>query len=274
MEVEKIIAHYGSIIGAFAVFDSFIDPRVKGKLSEYIFGFHNVGVKCFEENLICSFIGFFLSSSLKIKLQRVLVVSFFVSPIIVLTFMGDSFADGIRRTISVVFEVNAGDNFLIYLLAIILIAIVSFPADILNMLVSKQIYYKANFVENIWAKAALDALISGLVVSIVLYGLYKSIPLISHFLMLFVDFSSQPSYLSVGYITKNVYSGTLVSMLASVIFLFGVKFLALVTGFCIRSIIMLTKINSYTILYTNAHNFPFTFLALVWCLISILVRIS
>lgn len=266
---------FGSIVGAFGVFDLLADPRHKTFVSEFIFGFHKVSLKAFEANSIRAILSFFIRDD-RILYLRVLLWSALMSPIptyLVFYFVARA-VNGLASAGVEAFEVVESiapigvfsiqeildGSWHIFLGFSLTTALLTSLSDYWNVWVGKLVYLSKRPLEGL---AAFFVDLLGSMLPVVVLTLVWSSAI-------------NPANLAgsqwlKGYQYLELYLYILVFlMIISTAFLFAIRILVFCMGILLRSAILATKANSYTVLFSRAHEVPFSFIGIVVATIFII----
>ncbi|MDU9004045.1 hypothetical protein [Sedimentitalea todarodis] len=257
------IVFFGGFVGAFAIFDGLCDKVARAKLSEFLFGFHNVNAAKVERQIIVSLISGFLDSSGKLSFPRVLLWSLFASPICI--FLGDVLP--VFNYLPKQVQESANAIFSNYLHLPITfatisasVALASLPFDYWSLWIAKKIYLDRN------NESGIYPFIKDLAASI--------LPIIPLVLIVKSEVFSSLGLPLVVFTLENVSHAAAELLLHLVIYVpIGVvssvflSFLVRVSGFgaamLIRFALRVTKVNQRLVLVSRLHEFPFTFIGVV-----------
>lgn len=270
--VLDVLAQILSVAGAFSILDSFLPQKQKDVVSEYIFGFRHVPINKYEWALVDVFIGVFIKHD-RISFLRVFMVSLIISPMIVLCVFPEQFekaGHGIERLLYKVMGIRMGSNdseFFVISLTIIAFGVVSTPFDYINVKIGKFIYYRKPGVPRAFRLFFMDfALsISMLILAIMCIDFFKELGL----KLYFPDYRQSQDWTTywwdtIPYYIDSSIIGIGVSILASSLFYYFLRVTAVILGITLRVIFVTTNLNSNTIVWTDAHHVPFTFLSLIF----------
>ena len=249
-EITDFILLFGGIVSSFGVFDVLADQKHKRIIAEYLFGFHGHSVNQFELSLSKAVVGWF-SSGHRVSLFRIFVFSLLFSPVIFyLSIFFGYFTIGPDES----FAFHLWYRWQTYLPFYIFSLFLSCVFDYWSLRVARYIYFERE-ISSAALRIALDLVLSILPFCIVCGAA---------FLVIYI----YPAGHDFPFVAMIVAVGVLLSL--AVVFI--VKIFALLVGVLLRLLIMITHLNRHTILVSNAHNFPFTFIgfliALVVCFSS------
>ncbi|WP_299031367.1 hypothetical protein [uncultured Sulfitobacter sp.] len=220
-------------IGIFGVFDAIVDKKAKANLAEFVFGFHDKSVKDFENNVISSLLSVFVKND-KLKWKRIFLLS-----------LAYSFLSVGGLGVFAYQSVESGDNPSLWvvglfgLIFLLVVAIISFPLDIYSIYVTKRLFWNKN------------NSIFGNIIKIVFDVALSLMPILIGVASMFFSDGFSFIYMAALFQFPSVLSITIIQIIT------------LIFGIIARSTIRLTKLNQYTVLYTNLHESPFTFLGIL-----------
>ncbi|NBZ87630.1 hypothetical protein [Stagnihabitans tardus] len=267
---------FGGIVAAFSIFDLLLDSKGRGKLSEYIFGFHNVpkgSIEAFVARTICNALS---NRNDEVSIVRVLIWSIAMAPLCAVLgdviFTSDMLSFNISESAYAILVRNVLWNPSLFLSIFAIIAIVSLPFDYWNAIVAKRIYSEKSSSIGVW-HLALNAIISGVPVAFFYFGLtggWLYAWLLDHFLNASVSQTDGFVQLLVihlfVYLPASIGSSVYLSFLVRI----SVTFFAII----IRFLLAITTLNRGIAMHSRAHDFPFTsvgvFFAVCYSIINLL----
>jgi len=245
--VIKFISDLVTVIALFGIFDLLLEEKTKRKLSLYIFGFHDLTFWEFENKLIKGLMKHFIIDS-KISPKRVFLYSITVATVLysIAIFYGHINNDK---------ELNLSDiaNPLVYV-SIIFISIITYPLDLWSLWITKRLFVDINNSAKFWFIFVLIDLFLSALPALLIFGFISQ------------NMNNNHAYMLILAIMGGVAS-------FSIVMISFIQILSNVVGFIIRSILIFTRINSYTAMYTKAHDFPLTFIGFIIGVVVLLLSI-
>ena len=272
----ETIVTFGGVIAAFSIFDALLTSNARGKLSEYIFGFHNVPTGSIEATVARALVAAFSNRENQLSISRVFAWSLAMSPVCAVLgdviFAPDIFQADISKSANAILIQNLFWNPALFLTIFLSISIVSLPYDYWNAWVSKRIYLRGvNGIGN--RHFIYNAVISGIPAALFYWALASGWlynVLIDKFLMTSVD--NTDGFIRLLVIHLFVYLPA--SICSSILLSFLVRIFTSLFVLLVRFALFLTTLNRGIVLHTRAHDFPFTsvgiFFGIVYSLWDIL----
>ncbi|WFE92646.1 hypothetical protein K1718_27355 (plasmid) [Roseibium porphyridii] len=258
-QITNYIMALCAFVAPFSLMDNFLPERSKAKLSEYIFGFHGIKVVDFEKKMVRSWIKSFFKNG-RIRRLRVIVFSIF-SGIFVFVLMRYYFGvldiglSALTTDFKFIQPIADIHSWLAVTFVFVWIGTSTFVYDEINFRVSKIVYFGRTKRHSSIIQFILDLLLSMLAsfivsVTIIFISIYTGI--------------MQNSENTIDQVAIFFWFGILVvGGPFSIVSFFFLRSIFFFSGISIRGILNLTNLNSYTALYTSAHNVPATFSSLV-----------
>jgi hypothetical protein len=239
-----------TIIGVFALLDAIIDTPRKALVAEFIFGFHNVTARDFDHRIIHALLSPFMRND-RLRIGRVVVFSVLMSLSIegmTLLIVIPSWAE-FNADISTSPQSEKIRGF-IWLIGIFATSAVM---DLFGFTVARLIFWKKRY------SAVLQPAVIFLNIAA------STMPfLIIFWLRVFtsLEFSMQLwNDITVDF--DAIISAAALVQLGSLLLLSAIQIATTLSGLVLRLILMATRLNRYTVLFTRAHEIPFTFLGII-----------
>jgi hypothetical protein len=239
-----------AIVGVFALLDAIIDSPRKALVAEFIFGFHNITARDFDHRVIHALLSPFMHND-RLILGRVVVFSALMSISVegmILLMVIPSWAEFNA-------DIRAGGQSEQIRGVIWFVGIFATSAamDIFGFTVARLIFWKKRY------SAILHP------AAIVLNIAVSTVPFLSIVLMVALanhDFSIHVRDDITIELSAIITVAALVQ-LGSLLLLSAIQVTTTLSGLVLRLILMLTRLNRYTVLFTRAHEIPFTFLGII-----------
>ena len=244
---DTIIANIGLLsfwTGFFSIIDVTVGKKFKNSISEFIFGFHNLDFSTFEFNVINGLLSPFILDE-KLSKRRVIMFTIANSILLIIFFWGFFFTSDSYK--SNMFDESFGIGLFIVILSIVfvLFSTLCLPFDLFSIFITKRLFWKKkNSVHIIFIKMILDVLLS--VFAVVIMWIAVAV-----------------------FIEAGPFGLIMLLQVQSVVILTLVYFITIFIGIVLRAFIVFTSLNRYTVLYTSLHESPFTFIGIIFGIISI-----
>lgn len=271
----EAILTFGGIVGAFAVFDALLYADARNKISEYLFGFHNVPQGRVEGTVARAFVSAFSHHDGRLSVTKILLWSFAMAPICAI--LGDLifppyvFPPDITGSTHAILVRNLSAEPTLFLSIFALVAMCSMPFDYWNGWVSSKIYSVDRGDTGV-RHLVLDVVVSAIPAVFVCWTVANDS--FYHWLLdtfLLAMLPEEDGFLRSFVIHAFVYLPASIS--SSLALAFFVRILMSLFVLTTRLALKLTTMNRSLVLYTRAHEFPFTtaglFFGIVYAVTSI-----
>lgn len=249
----EYISIFLAIVGPFSFIDSLMSHKAKNKISEFVFGFHDVTFRSFESASVEALVGSFFKDG-RIRYWRTLIVSVLASASISWMFyLNEAWSDSENQERS-------------FLYGILFLSFTSFFVDLINLQASYYVYFYQKKIRSYLLKFVVDFFLSMSLIVISGSAFFAMIVIGTALL----NGGSAESFYENSTIFVILFMGSFFSVLTASSIFFIVRLLILAIGILVRSLIFVTKLNSYAVLYTSAHEHPLTFIASIFALPYIL----
>lgn len=255
IEFLESLSRIGGILGFFALFDLLASREARNTVADYVFGFHGVTMRQFENSTVRAGLATVLNDG-RISGLRVLRMS------------------AIMAAVTATLAISSGGESFLYLfgmlpkslliepLFIIFMTVASIPSDILSIRVTKGLFIDG------WLsilpyilRIFLDALVSAVLI-VALGGVY--------FLIMTEVMPALPTIygqvVTEGYEVNAFTRVFLISAFAvsafSTLCITTLQLIVLVVGIILRGLLLLTQLSSPLVLHTRLYDAPFTFVGI------------
>lgn len=229
-----------SVVGSFAVIDSFMTPHARGQISNYIFGLHGIRAKAFEQALVTAWVSSFFRGG-RIRVIRTYLLAILTSlALISIPIYHDGFSTHFPKTY-------------FFFIALPVLGAFGFPFEYLNLHVSRQVYFgfgqNLHFLVQYLSDIILTATISiSLMIGVGMLHQFKVFP--RTFFYEIVD-------------TETILLGLVIGSIISTMGFLFCRGVVLLAATAMRSFLMFTNVNLRVAIHSNVYHQPLAYLSLV-----------
>jgi len=248
----------GGCTAFFYLFDQLAEEKDKNTISWYLFGFFDVNFEQFDRSCISFILGLFRNRSNNFLLWRIFALSFISTSMsfCVLYYIfniGAEESEARELTANLFFDLmDAPSGEVLFFIFIIgTISLVSLPFDYISLRISSFIFEERTLVGwKLIFGIFIDAILSFSIFILPLYFIYfhsgifetKSVNFSAPFLILM---------------------GTIISSLSVLVFSIF-QIILLFFGLIIRFFVIFTRLNRLTVIRSNSHKYPFTYIGILF----------
>lgn len=255
------VAFIGLCLGIFGFLDAVVEHKYKTQVAEFVFGFHNISLTNFEGGSINGLLSVLIKND-KIVLWRVALYCFVITCISLLVWSSVALANTTGENFFAVLQKYALDGRKLFASqedggagitsTLLLLPILTLPIDYFSVWITKKIFWQKRIkLYYVFPKILLDIAISLMPILVAGFGI---------FLAVVVQKSSMSTYFNtiIGY-----YLIAALIQLPSSVLINLLQISILIVGLFSRVLLVLTKLNSYTVIFSRLHEVPFSFIGLI-----------
>lgn len=263
--MDGLINFLGTITlftGLFGIIDAGAKNHLRAGVAEYIFGFHNKTFRNFDQKTIQALLSVFVRDN-RLRKIRILIFSYLFSVGCLVAFLSlfvwfsasgqATYSASVAHLLNMAIRPKSPDEVRIVFLLFGVLPLAAYLFDLYSLWISKKLFWNRNF---------------GLLLTPVLI-LADILLSVAPFLIL--AFATTLPFISADNFLGGFFVIGAFFQVPSMVFINFVQISVLLFGSMFRLLVTLTKLNRYTVLVTNFHEYPFTFLGLMIGLMTALV---